>query len=486
MASTAPIPYKNFIPQVASDTAKKLIDKNPYTDEVLLEIPLAGKAELDKVMLAAKKAQPSWELVPGAEKTALMLRVADIMVRRKDEIVSWLVKELGATVLKAHVEWQIAHNSVLEAATYPTRMHGQLIAADSTGKESRIYRKPIGVVGVISPWNFPLALSMRTVAPALAAGNTVVLKPASDTPVCGGLLIAKIFEEAGLPEGAFSVIIGSGSEIGDAFVQHPVPGFISFTGSSEVGKRIGALVAEAPVLKRMALELGGNSPFVVLDDADLDEAVNAAVFGKFLHQGQICMAINRIIVDAKLYDPFVKKFTEKTAGLVCGDPAAPGTNLGPVTNKQQVETLKKIIEQARKDKAKEVLKGKIEGLMVTPHVFADVKPDSSLAMNEIFGPIACIIKAKDEAHALEIANSTNYGLSSSVFTKSVDRGVRFAKQLEFGMTHVNDMPVADSPNAPFGGEKNSGIGRFNGQWLLEELTRLHWITVQEKSGPYPF
>ena len=492
MHNMTPAPYEGLNLQYIDGTwrsgtsGKTAVDVNPYSGAPLVEIPLAGKEDMEAAMRAARTAQPAWELTPASERAAVAYRLADIFVRRKKEIISWLVAESGSTVIKSAIEWGIARQIVLEAASYPTRLHGRLLAADVSGKESRIYRRPVGVVAVISPWNFPLHLSIRSIITALTLGNAVVHKPASDTPVTGGLLIAKMLEEAGLSPGLFNVLAGSGGDIGDAFARHPIPRFITFTGSTAVGKRLGALVAEAPVLKRMALELGGNSPFVVLDDADLETAVNAAIFGKFLHQGQICMAINRIIVDEALYRPFVDKFTERASRLRCGDPSDPGTAVGPLINGQQKAKLTAIIAGAKAAGARQTLDGRFEGLLLTPHVFADVDPASSLAVEETFGPVSCIIKAANEAHALEMVNASTYGLSSAVFTGDPERGARFARKVAAGMTHVNDTPVADLANAPFGGEKNSGIGRFNGDWLLEEMTTPQWITVQDKPGRYPF
>ncbi len=461
-------------------------DVNPFDNSTLVTIPMAGKPDMDEAMAAAKKAQIEWALTPAADKAAVMYKAADIFMNRKDEIIGWLAKESGSTLLKSQIEWDQARKIVLEAASYPSRVHGRLLAADRGGKENRIYRLPIGVIAVISPWNFPLHLSIRSIAPAIALGNSVVHKPAGDTPVTGGLLIAKIFEEAGLPPGVFNVVVGPASEIGDYMVCHQTPRFVSFTGSTAVGKRLGALATEGPMLKQIALELGGNSPCVILDDANLDDAVNGAIFGKFLHQGQICMAINRIIVDASIYDTFVDQFTAKAKSLTCGNPTEKGVVIGPVINQQQADSLKEKVEKARAEKARETLTGSIDNLMVTPYVFADVDPHASLSMEETFGPIACILKAKNEDDALQIANMTPYGLSSCVFSGDPERGVRFAQKIDAGMTHVNDMPVADLVNAPFGGEKNSGLGRFNGDWLLEEMTTLHWISVMDKPAEYGF
>jgi len=341
-------------------------------------------------------------------------------------------------------------------------------------------------VGIISPWNFPLHLSARSVAPALALGNTVVVKPASDTPITGGFLLARLFEEAGLPAGALSVVVGAGSEIGDAFVEHPVPSFVSFTGSTPVGRNIGSLANGGEHLKHVALELGGNAPFVVLADADLDAAVNAAVCGKFLHQGQICMAINRIIVEEPLVDAFTTRFVERVKNLPYGDPRKPETVVGPVINERQANGLKEKIAKAEEEGAKLLFGGEPQGNVIPPHVFGDVTADMEIAKEEIFGPLVGIQSARDAEHALELANGTEYGLSSAVFTGDLNRGLQFAQRLRAGMAHVNDMPVNDEANAPFGGEKNSGIGRFNGDWAIDEFTTEQWITVQASPREYPF
>lgn len=461
-------------------------DRDPYTDEILVRIPLANEQDLDEAYRGAAAAQPKWAATVPGERAALLRRAADIMEARREEIVTWLIKESGSTRLKANIEWDSAHAITLEAASAPYRVQGRILPSDIPGKENRVYRQPVGVVGVISPWNFPLHLTNRSVAPALAVGNAVVIKPASDTPVTGGLLLAKIFEEAGLPPGVFSVVVGPGSVIGDAFVLHPVPRVISFTGSTPVGRRIAELAAKSPMLKRVALELGGNSPFIILDDADLDLAVNAVVFGKFLHQGQICMITNRIIVDATIYDQFVERFTARVRKLKFGNPDDADTAIGPIINKSQFAGLLKHIEGARSSGARQTAGGEPHGLMLPPHVFADVTPHMAIAQEEMFGPVVSIIKVTGEEEAIRVANDTEFGLSSAVFSRNVERGVRVALQVKAGMTHVNDQPVNDLPNCPFGGEKNSGLGRFGGDWIIEEFTTDHWVSVQHQPRQYPF
>ncbi|MFD1213564.1 aldehyde dehydrogenase family protein [Arthrobacter sp. GCM10027362] len=459
-------------------SAKILTDTNPYDDTVLTTIRQASAEDLDDAYRAAEQAQKDWAARSPAARARVMMRAAQLLEERRDEITDWLVMESGSAIGKARVEVSLAAGITLEASSFPTRVHGRILESNSPGKENRVYRKPLGVVGVISPWNFPLHLSQRSVAPALALGNAVVIKPASDTPVTGGLILARIFEEAGLPGGVLSVVVGAGSEIGDDFVSHPVPSLISFTGSTPVGKNVGRLATGGEHLKHVALELGGNSPFVVLADADLDAAVQAAVTGKFLHQGQICMAVNRIIVEAPVYDEFVERFRAAAAAVPFGDPADQHTLVGPVVNNSQLETLRTKIETARAEGARVVLDGQIQGRVVPPHVFADVTPGMEIAREEIFGPLVGILKADDEAHALQLANAHVFGLASSVFTQDLDRGVRFAQQVKAGMTHVNEMPVQDEAHVAFGGERNSGLGRFNGDWAIGEFTTDHWIGIK--------
>jgi aldehyde dehydrogenase (NAD+) len=486
-----PEPYGGFdrMPiagQWRKGSGKILRDRNPYTGDIIVEIPQGDRRDLDDAYGSAAKVQMQWAAaLPGA-RAEVMRSAAEIMEARREEIISWLIRESGSTRLKATLEFASTHAVMEWAASAPYLAEGRELPTDIPAKEGRVLRKPVGVVGVISPWNWPMHLTNRSLAPALAVGNGAVVKPASDTPVTGGLLLAKIFAEAGLPEGLLNVIVGPGSEIGDAFVNHPVPRAISFTGSTPVGRHIAELAAEAPILKRVELELGGNGPFVVLDDADLEQAVKAAVFGKFLHQGQICIAVNRFVVDDRVYDDFLDRFVERTASLKVGDPDAPDTMIGPIINERQLDGLVKRIEEARASGAQQLLGGEPDGLVLPPHVFADVTMDMPLAKNEIFGPVAPFIRAHGDEDALRIANGTEHGLSGAVFTRDLERGERFAAQLQIGMVHVNDQPVIDLPNSPFGGEKNSGIGRFNGTWVVEAFTTDQWLTVQHQPRHLPF
>lgn len=459
---------------------------DPYHRAVIMEIPAANQQDIDDAFQAAKKAQVEWANTLPSDRSKVMRRAADIMDARREEMIAWSIREAGSPRKKATLEWQIARNLMDQAISAPYAAQGHILPSDIPGKESRVYRQPVGVVSVVSPWDFALNLANRSISPALAVGNAVVVKPPSATPVTGGLIFAKIFEEAGLPPGVLNVVVGSAREIGDSFVSHPIPRVVTFTGSTKAGRHIGELAMSSPIMKRVSLELGGNSPFVVLDDADLDLAVKAAVFGKFLNSGQICMSINRLIIQEPVYDEFVDRFVDRVRRLKLGDPNNPDTDIGPVINEAQLQSHLKHIESARQEGARQLLGGDLEGLMLPPHVFGDVNNQMTIAREELFGPIAPILKARNEAEALEIANDTEYGLSSAVFTQDEGRGTRFALQMQAGMTHVNDQTVNDLPNAPFGGEKNSGIGRFGGNWIIEEFTTDHWITIQHSPRTYPF
>ncbi len=462
---------------------QNLLDTNPYSGELLAQMRLATPADVDAAYRGAYEAQAAWADTSPAQRAAVFLRAAEIIDRRQEELVDWLIREAGTTRMRALVEVGIVKATTLAGVTH-TSLGETTVATDVPGKENRVYTRPAGVVGVISPWNFPMYLSYRSVAPALAVGNAVVLKPAEDTPVTGGLLIASILEEAGLPPGVLSVVVGLGAEVGDAMVEHPIPRVISFTGSTPVGLGI----TQKAGIKRLALELGGNGPLVVLDDADLDRAVEAAVFSNYWHQGQICMATNRVIVDAAVHDEFVERFVEAAAALHVGDPHEATTQIGPVINDKQLRSIRDKVDRSVAAGAKLMLSGEPggpAGRVLPPHVLLGSN-DMASAAEEVFGPVATIIRATDEADALRIANETAYGLSSAVFTDDVERGIAFALRVQAGMTHVNDATVHDDVHVAFGGEKQSGIGRFGGEWGIAEFTTQHWISVQHVRRPLPY
>ncbi|MFD5387228.1 aldehyde dehydrogenase family protein, partial [Streptomyces sp. NPDC127074] len=366
----------------------------------------------------------------------------------------------------------------------PRRPAAPILPSPVDGKENRLYRLPVGVVGVISPFNFPFLLSLKSVAPALALGNAVVLKPHQNTPVCGGGLVAKIFEAAGLPAGLLNVVVTDIAEIGDALIEHPVPKVISFTGSDKVGRHVAAVAASH--FKRTVLELGGNSALVVLDDADLDYAVDAAVFSRFVHQGQVCMAANRVLVDRAVEREFTEKFVAKVETLKVGDPGDPTTHIGPLINEGQAEAIASLVEQTIAEGATALVRGSTEGTLMGPTVLSGVPEGAAILGQEIFGPVVTLIPFDGDEEAVRIANDTDYGLSGAVHTGDIERGVRFAQQIHTGMIHVNDSTVHDEPIVPFGGEKHSGLGRLNGESMIEDFTTTKWISIQHGRSQFPF
>lgn len=462
---------------------KNIEDFNPYTGEKLLTIQSADKNDLDEAYRAAKNVQPKWANMTVVEKQDHFQKLVDAMLDEKDTIIEWLIKESGSTRIKANIEFDSALGIVKESMSFITRTAGRILPSNFPNKENRIYRMPKGVIGVIGPWNFPFHLTMRSIAPALATGNSAVIKPASDTPVTSGLIFGLLFEKAGFPQGLVNVVVGKGSEIGDEFVTHPIPKLISFTGSTEVGRHIGENAGKN--LKDVALELGGNNVMIVLKDANIERAAKAAVFGKFLHQGQICMALNRIIVDKEIHDQFVDEFVKLTGQLKYGDPSDPSIFVGPVINKEQVERIQKDLNESIEQGAELIYGGKVEGNLIQPTVLKNVANDMPIAQNEIFGPVAAIIRAEDEEDAIQIANDSPYGLSGSIFTEDRHHGALLGLKIETGMIHVNDQSVNDEAHVSFGGEKESGIGRFNGEWAIDKFTTVKWIGVQSGYRDYP-
>jgi vanillin dehydrogenase len=463
---------------------KVLSDRNPFNGEIVAQFKQASQADLDEAYRSAASAQKVWAEVNGFEKQRILEKAITWVEQNEGDLADILIEELGGTRLKAMIEIYLAKTFIKEASSYPLRMTGEILPSTVDGKENRLYRVPAGVVGVISPFNFPFNLSMRSVAPALGAGNGVVLKPHDDTPITGGTIVAKIFEEAGIPKGLLNVIVADLGEMGDAFLEHPIPRIISFTGSEAVGRHIGEVAGRN--LKKAILELGGNSAMMILNDADVDLAVNAAVFSRFAHQGQVCMCSNRILVQRGVYQEFLNRFVDRVAKLKAGDPKKADTDLGPLINQRQAETFKKQVQRGIDEGAKVALRGKVDGNMATPTVFADVRPSMWIAQNELFGPAVCLIPFDSPEEAVRIANDSPYGLSGAIHTRNAEYGAELAKQFESGMVHVNDSTINDDPLIAFGGEKASGVGRLNGRWALEEFTTLKWISVQHKQRHYPF
>lgn len=461
-----------------------IIDFNPYDGEKLASITIATVDEVDEAYQAAARAQKQWADTNPYARREVFEKALGLIKEREQEITDVIIAELGGTRVKAGFELHLAKEFLREAIHLSLRPEGRIIPSPIDGKENRVYRVPVGVVGAISPFNFPFLLSIKSVAPALALGNGAVLKPHQNTPITGGTLVAKIFEDAGLPKGLLNVVVTDIAEIGDAFIEHPIPKVISFTGSDKVGRHVATVTASH--FKRSVLELGGNSAIVVLDDADIDYAVDAAVFSRYVHQGQVCMAANRVLVDRSIADEFTEKFVAKVKSLKVGDPRDPETVIGPVINSSQADALASTVEQAIAEGATALVRGETTDNLVSPSVLTGIPAGSALLHQEVFGPVAFLIPVDGEEEAVRVVNDTPYGLSGAVHTASVERGVNFAKRIDTGMFHVNDGTVHDEPIVPFGGEKSSGVGRLNGETMLDSFTTLKWISVQHGRSRFPF
>ncbi|WP_159899512.1 aldehyde dehydrogenase family protein [Salinirussus salinus] len=458
--------------------------ENPATGEVVHEVPAGTAADVDDAFQAAAAAQEAWADRPPQDRAEVVQNAMALLDQHADALTELMVAESGSTVLKAALEVEEATMGMLaESASFPMRSQGSTSESTTPGKRNEVTREPAGVVGVISPWNFPLHLAVRSVAPALALGNAVVLKPDENTPAVGGLAVARLFEAAGLPGGLLNVVTGRGEPAGERVAANPELDVLSFTGSTEVGRHVGGLAAEN--LARPALELGGNAPFVVLDDADIDEAIDAGVFGSFVHQGQVCIAISRHIVHESLYDEYVERLAERAAALPVGDPSNPENALGPVINQSQRDRMMDFLERSVEAGATIEAGGDYEDLFVEPTVVSGVTNDIGLGCNEQFGPVAPVIEAESNEEAVKIANDTDKGLSAAVFGEQ-GHARRVADRIEAGMVHVNDMSVNEEPHTPFGGVNDSGLGRYNGEWIIEEFTETKWISVQEEPREYPF
>ncbi|MFJ2606793.1 MULTISPECIES: aldehyde dehydrogenase family protein [unclassified Streptomyces] len=461
-----------------------IIDVNPYNGEKLASITIATVDEVDAAYRSAAAAQKAWAATTAYARRAVFEKALRLVEEREPEITDVIIAELGGTRVKAGFEIHLAKEFLRESIQLALRPEGRLVPSPVDGKENRVYREPVGVVGVISPFNFPFLLAIKSVAPALALGNGVVLKPHQDTPIAGGSLVAKIFQDAGLPGGVLNVVITDIAEIGDAFIEHPVPRVITFTGSEQIGRHVATVCAG--LFKRTVLELGGNSAVVVLDDADVDYAVDAAVFSRFIHQGQVCMAANRVLVDRSIADEFTEKFVARVRALKVGDPGEPGTVIGPVINSSQADAVSAVVEQAVAEGATALVHGRTTANVVEPSVLTGLPEDSPLLRQEVFGPVVFLVTFDGEEDAVRLVNDTPYGLSGAVHTADIDRGVAFARRIDTGMFHVNDGTVHDEPLVPFGGEKNSGVGRLNGEATEAAFTTSKWISVQHGRSHFPF
>ena len=459
---------------------------NPISGEVATQARAMTPNEAEQVADAAADAFPAWAALGPQARRARLLVAADALAARAAEFTEAMMAETGATAGWAHFNVTLAAGMIREAAALTTQVAGEVIPSDKPGCLAMAIREPAGVCLGIAPWNAPVILGVRAIATALACGNTVILKASEICPRTHQLIVES-FADAGLPEGAVGVVSNRPADAADvvgALIDHPAVRRINFTGSTHVGKVIAKRAAEH--LKPVLLELGGKAPLVVLDDADLDEAVKAAAFGAYFNSGQICMSTERIIVVDAIADAFVQRLRDKAATLVAGDPREAKTPLGAVVDRKSIDWVSTLIEDAVARGA-EVLTGAApaEGVLMPATVVDKVTPQMRLYGEESFGPIVAVIRARDEEHAIELANDTEYGLSASVFTRDTARGLRVARQIRSGICHINGPTVHDEAQMPFGGVKASGYGRFGGKAGIAEFTELRWITMETQPGHFP-
>lgn len=455
----------------------------PATGQQIATVGYASSGDVDRAVDVAGKAQRAWAALTYDQRAAVFRRAATLLVEAPDRLVSWLVPESGSGLGKAQFETGLVISELEEAAALASEPYGDLLRS-TKDRMSFARRIPLGVVGVISPFNFPAILSTRSVAPALAAGNAVALKPDPRTPISGGLALAELLAEAGLPEGLLHVLPG-GADVGAALVEHPRIPCISFTGSTAAGRAIGT--AAAPFLKKVHLELGGNNALLVLPDADLDDAASAGAWGSFLHQGQICMTTGRHLVHASMAKDYVAKLAKKADAIAVGDPTDATNPLGPVIDGQQRDKIHDLVTRTVEQGATLAAGGTYDGLFYRPTVLADLPENAPAFEDEVFGPVAPVITYETVEEAIEIINASEYGLSVSILTGDAYRAIELSEQVESGAVHINDQTVDDEAVAPFGGTKASGTGgRFGGRASLDTFSDMQWVTAQSRIQCYPF
>ena len=466
------------------DAPETLETIEPATGDVLGTAGVANATSVAAAAKSAARAQRDWAAAPITKRAAIIRRAAELLELHRDEITGWMVRESGSIPPKAGVEITASIGQLDQAASLISYPQGHVLPSLAPGRSSIANRVPIGVVGVITPWNFPLVLAMRSLGPALVLGNTAVLKSDPNTPVIGGVIIARVFEEAGLPEGVLHVL-GGGAEVGQALVEDPNVRMISFTGSTRVGRQVGEAAGRG--LKRMVLELGGNSPLIVLEDADIEAASSAGAWGSFLHQGQICIAASRHLVHESIAEEYLAALAERGGRLTVGNPATTEVALGPIINAKQVERVQRIVDETVGAGASTLVGGTHDGPFYAATVLRDVSPEMAAFKEEIFGPVAPVTTFRTDEEAVELANATDYGLAAAVQSGSQARAADVAAGLHAGMVHINDQTVNEEPVAPFGGFKaSSNGGHFGGVGQLELWTEWQWVTSREKATPFPF
>jgi acyl-CoA reductase-like NAD-dependent aldehyde dehydrogenase len=463
-------------------SGRSTLSVNPWTGEPYAEVAAGGAADVERAVSAAAAAFDSWAAAKPAERRDILLRAAELLSRRAPEVIALMAGEVGGVAPWAGFNVMLAAEMLREAAAAATQPIGQVLTTNAAGVFSVQQRVPKGVVAAISPWNAPVILGVRAVALPLAMGNTVVLKPSEDAPIACGLIVSDVLHEAGLPPGVLNVVTNDradAAEVVEALIGDPRVRMVNFTGSTEVGRKVAVVAARH--LKPAVLELGGKNPLLVLADADLGYAVDAAVFGSFFNAGQICMCVDRVIIHRSLAEEFTERFAARVRELPCGDPTDAGTAIGPLITADAAERVSGLIAEAVQKGAKLAAgTGEIEepGTLIRPTVLTGVTPGMRIYAEEIFGPATVIHPVDDVEEAITLANDTSQGLTAGVITENLALGLEVAGRLRTGIVHVNDQSIADEPQAPFGGVRESGYGRFGGQAGAEAFTDTRWVTAQ--------
>ncbi len=459
--------------------------RDPITGTVVTRAAAASVVDAEAAVAAASAAFGAWsQMGPNARRT-LLCKAAHAIEQRGQEFIASMMDETGATAAWGAFNVRLAAVMLREAAAMTTQISGEVIPSDQPGCLAFSVRQPVGVVLGIAPWNAPVILGARAIALPLACGNTVVLK---SSELCPGTqyLLGTVMREAGFPAGVVNVISSSAQDaplIVESLIANPSVRRINFTGSTRVGRIIAQLAAKH--LKPVLLELGGKAPMIVLDDADLEEAVRAAAFGAFMNQGQICMSTERVIVHEKVADAFLRRFAEKATSLKCGDPRTDGTQVGSLIGKEAAERVDQLLQDAVSKGARVVAGGSREATIMRPTVLDGAQPNMTIYHEESFGPVASVIRVSNDEEAIRIANDTQYGLTASIFSQNIPRALAIARRVQSGMCHINGATVHDEAQMPFGGVKDSGYGRFGGRAGIDEFTELRWITINTISPHYP-
>jgi len=455
----------------------------PATGEPLMRCAMANPADIAVACRSAALAQPAWAALGPRERAEVFRKAADLAQQSFAELALYVARETGGALFKGEHEVREAIVLLHQAAGLLSQPHG-LVLPSAAGRLSYARRQPHGVVGVISPFNFPLVLSLRSVAPALAAGNAVVLKPDPQTPVSGGFLIARLFEEAGLPKGLLQVLPGA-APAGEALCRDPNVQMIAFTGSTAAGRKVAEVAGRH--LKKVALELGGKNPLIILEDADLDLAASNAAWGAWLHQGQICMATGLILAHESIAERLTRKLVDKARALTVGNAARGEAALGPLINQRQLQRVHEIVSDSLQAGAQLEAGGEYDQLFYQPTVLSGVRPGMRAFEDEIFGPVATVVSFATDEEAIELANRTEYGLSAAIISPSVGRAMAIGERLDCGLLHINDQTVADECINPFGGRGASGNGgSVGGPADWDEYSQWQWVTVKNTAPAYPF